>query len=63
MYVLRSREQIELQLRTELEAAEQRFQQATPEQLPDASTHFKEALHRFTVLVLYGEVPRELWWA
>ena len=61
MYVLRSREEIELQLHSELEAAERQLREAVTDQLPEARTRFKTALHRFTDLVLYGKVPGELW--
>jgi len=60
MFILRSREEIESLLRTELEAAERRLREATSDQVPEARQCFKQALRRFTVLVMHGEVPDEL---
>ena len=60
MFTLRSREEIESILRTDLSSAEQLLNSALPDQQPEARERFKQALHRFTVFVMYGEVPKEL---
>ena len=58
--MLRSLEEIESHLRAELNLAEDRLRCATPDQLTEARERFKDALRRFTVFVMYGEVPKEL---
>jgi len=58
--VLRSPEQIEALLRMELETAEQRLRDATPEQAEEANRCFRKALHQFTRLVTHGRLPSEL---
>ena len=60
MFTLRSLEKIESILRTDLEGAEQMLNGALQDQQPEARIRFKQALHRFTVFVLYGAVPKEL---
>jgi len=57
---LRSPEQIESLLRMELEGAERRLRDATPEQAEEASLCFRKALHQFTLLTAHGRLPREL---
>ena len=60
MFVLRSQEQIESTLRAELEEAEKQLCNTSPDHLPEARERFKQALHRFTVFVIDGEVPKDL---
>jgi len=52
-----SPEPIEFRLRAELDEAENQLRAAKPEQKPEARERFKHALHRFTRMVLYGELP------
>jgi hypothetical protein len=58
--MLRSREEIESILQEDLNAVEECLRRATPDRLREARERFKDALHRFTVFVMYGQVPKEL---
>jgi hypothetical protein len=53
------REQLEQQLRAKLLRAEAQLKQAIPEVRGDALLLYEEALHRFSRLVVTGELPGE----
>jgi hypothetical protein len=50
-------DQLERQLRTELEKAERELRKVTPEGKAEARRPFTTALHRFTVFVFEGKLP------
>ena len=52
-----SREEIELCLKADLEDAETRLRNATPQEKEKARTHFREALHRFSEFVFEDRAP------
>lgn len=52
-------DQLERQLRTELEEAERELRNVTPEEKPEARRRFTKALHRFTVFVFEGKLPSD----
>ena len=57
MVSMSSRDWIESRLRLELEAAKGRLDNASPSEHPEAREHYKAALRRFAVFVLYGVAP------
>ena len=63
MFVLLHREEIELRLRAELEEAEHKLRDATPEELIHAKRHYCQLLHTFTRLIVDGILPEEYRWA
>ena len=54
-----SREWIEYQLRSDLEAAKERLSRAESNERPEAREHYRAALRRFSAFVLYGVTPKE----
>jgi len=52
-------DQLECQLRTELEEAERELRNVTPEEKPEARRRFTKALHRFAVFVFEGKLPSD----
>ena len=53
------REQLELRLRAELDKAQEQFLNAAPHRKPEACERFREALDKFTALIVSGELPKD----
>ena len=54
-------EELELQVLAEIQTAKHRFLLAAPEEKPEALGRLREAVQKFSRLVLNGEVPDSVW--
>ena len=61
MSPLQTVEQLELEVLAEIQSAKHRFQLATPEEKSDALRGLRDAVERFSRIVLNGVVPDSVW--